>query len=141
LRCSCRPRMSPFTLPISRDRHTRSPHRDPPARSPRARHHARCGRGAVRRARGPDAARGTGTRAGSFGGPDRGSHRRRGSWDADMREGWWPDGERPGFPLVLGTDGSGTIAAVGSRVRRFTPASAYMPTVLPTRRVASMRNT
>jgi NADPH:quinone reductase-like Zn-dependent oxidoreductase len=44
-----------------------------------------------------------------------------GSWDADMREGWWPDGERPGFPLVLGTDGSGTIAAVGSRVRRFTP--------------------
>lgn len=44
-----------------------------------------------------------------------------GSWDADMREGWWPDGKRPGFPLVLGTDGSGTIAAVGSRVRRFTP--------------------
>jgi NADPH:quinone reductase-like Zn-dependent oxidoreductase len=44
-----------------------------------------------------------------------------GSWDADMRGGWWPDGERPGFPLVLGTDGSGTIAAVGSRVRRFTP--------------------
>ena len=38
-----------------------------------------------------------------------------GSWDADMREGWWPDGERPRFPLVLGTDGSGTIAAVGSR--------------------------
>jgi len=44
-----------------------------------------------------------------------------GSWDADMREGWWPESERPGFPLVLGTDGSGTIAAVGSRVRRFTP--------------------
>jgi NADPH:quinone reductase-like Zn-dependent oxidoreductase len=44
-----------------------------------------------------------------------------GSWDADMREGWWPDSKRPGFPLVLGTDGSGTIAAVGSRVRRFTP--------------------
>jgi NADPH:quinone reductase-like Zn-dependent oxidoreductase len=44
-----------------------------------------------------------------------------GSWDADMREGWWPDRKRPGFPLVLGTDGSGTIAAVGSRVRRFTP--------------------
>jgi NADPH:quinone reductase-like Zn-dependent oxidoreductase len=38
-----------------------------------------------------------------------------------MREGWWPDSKRPGFPLVLGTDGSGTIAAVGSRVRRFTP--------------------
>jgi NADPH:quinone reductase-like Zn-dependent oxidoreductase len=42
-----------------------------------------------------------------------------GSWDADMREGWSPDGRRPRFPLVLGTDGSGTIAAVGSRVRRF----------------------
>jgi NADPH:quinone reductase-like Zn-dependent oxidoreductase len=44
-----------------------------------------------------------------------------GSWDADMREGWSPDGRRPRFPLVLGTDGSGTIAAVGSRVRRFAP--------------------
>jgi NADPH2:quinone reductase len=40
-----------------------------------------------------------------------------GSWDADMRAGWWPSG-RPRFPLVLGTDGSGTIAAVGTRVRR-----------------------
>jgi NADPH:quinone reductase-like Zn-dependent oxidoreductase len=44
-----------------------------------------------------------------------------GSWDADMRAGWWPEGERPPFPLVLGTDGSGRIAAVGSRVRRFAP--------------------
>lgn len=44
-----------------------------------------------------------------------------GSWDADMREGWWPDSDRPELPLVLGTDGSGTIAAVGSRVRRFRP--------------------
>ena len=26
-----------------------------------------------------------------------------------------------GFPLVLGTDGSGTVAAVGSRVHRFAP--------------------
>jgi NADPH:quinone reductase-like Zn-dependent oxidoreductase len=42
-----------------------------------------------------------------------------GRWDADMREGWSPDGKRPRFPLVLGTDGSGTVAAVGSRVRRF----------------------
>jgi NADPH:quinone reductase-like Zn-dependent oxidoreductase len=41
-----------------------------------------------------------------------------GSWDADIREGWYPEGE-PRFPLVLGTDGSGTIAAVGSRIRRF----------------------
>jgi NADPH:quinone reductase len=40
-----------------------------------------------------------------------------GSWDADMRGGWWP-GKRPRFPLVLGTDGSGTVAAAGGRVRR-----------------------
>lgn len=44
-----------------------------------------------------------------------------GSWDADMREGWSPDGGSARFPLVLGTDGSGTVAAVGSRVRRFAP--------------------
>ena len=39
-----------------------------------------------------------------------------GPWDADMREGslYGP----PRFPLVLGTDGSGTVVAVGSRVRR-----------------------
>jgi NADPH:quinone reductase len=41
-----------------------------------------------------------------------------GSWDADMRDGWSPSG-RVRFPLVLGTDGSGFVAAVGSRVRRF----------------------
>lgn len=40
-------------------------------------------------------------------------------WDADMRAGWWPGGRRPRFPLVLGTDGSGIVAAVGTRVRRF----------------------
>lgn len=40
-----------------------------------------------------------------------------GSWDAEMRAGWWPEG-RPEFPLVLGTDGAGVVAAVGSRVRR-----------------------
>lgn len=38
-----------------------------------------------------------------------------GSWDADMRAGWSPSG-RAEFPLVLGSDGAGTIAAVGSRV-------------------------
>jgi NADPH:quinone reductase-like Zn-dependent oxidoreductase len=41
-----------------------------------------------------------------------------GPWDAEIREGWYPGG-RPRFPLVLGTDGSGAIAAVGSRIRRF----------------------
>lgn len=43
-----------------------------------------------------------------------------GSWDADIRSGWYPEG-KPHFPLVLGTDGSGTVAAVGSRIRRFKP--------------------
>jgi NADPH2:quinone reductase len=41
-----------------------------------------------------------------------------GSWDAEMREGWSPSGH-PRFPLVLGTDGAGTVAAVASRIRRF----------------------
>ena len=31
-----------------------------------------------------------------------------GPWDADIRAGWWPEGQ-PTFPLVLGTDGSGTV--------------------------------
>ena len=39
-------------------------------------------------------------------------------WDADMRDGWSPGGRRR-FPLVLGTEGGGTVVAVGSRVRRF----------------------
>jgi NADPH:quinone reductase len=41
-----------------------------------------------------------------------------GSWDAEMRGGWWPEG-RPKFPLVLGSDGSGTVAKIGSQVRGF----------------------
>ena len=44
-----------------------------------------------------------------------------GGWDADIRDGrdgWNPCG-RIRFPFVLGTDGSGTIAHLGSRVRRF----------------------
>jgi NADPH:quinone reductase len=41
-----------------------------------------------------------------------------GVWDADVRKGYWPSG-RPKFPLVLGTDGAGTVAAKGARVRRF----------------------
>jgi NADPH:quinone reductase-like Zn-dependent oxidoreductase len=41
-----------------------------------------------------------------------------GPWDAEVRDGWFP-GDRARFPLVLGTDGAGTIAAAGSRIRRF----------------------
>lgn len=41
-----------------------------------------------------------------------------GPWDAEIREG--KDLlHRPRFPLILGTDGAGLVAAVGSRVRRF----------------------
>jgi NADPH:quinone reductase-like Zn-dependent oxidoreductase len=40
-----------------------------------------------------------------------------GAWDADMRAGWWPEGE-PTFPLVLGSDGSGTVVDAGRSVRR-----------------------
>jgi NADPH2:quinone reductase len=32
---------------------------------------------------------------------------------------WWNPGGRIRFPFVVGTDGSGTIAHLGSRVRRF----------------------
>jgi NADPH:quinone reductase len=39
-----------------------------------------------------------------------------GPWDADMREGSLYGS--PHFPLILGTDGSGTVVALGSRVRR-----------------------
>jgi NADPH:quinone reductase-like Zn-dependent oxidoreductase len=49
------------------------------------------------------------------------------SWDAEMRDGWWP-GKRPRGPIILGTDGAGTIAAIGARVRRFAvgdPVYAY----------------
>ncbi|HEY1979591.1 MAG TPA: NADP-dependent oxidoreductase [Xanthobacteraceae bacterium] len=41
-----------------------------------------------------------------------------GPWDAKIRAGWYP-GKKPRFPLLLGTDGAGIVAEVGSRVRRF----------------------
>jgi NADPH2:quinone reductase len=41
-----------------------------------------------------------------------------GEWDAKMRAGWYP-GDHPGFPLILGSDGSGKVVAMGSHVRRF----------------------
>jgi NADPH2:quinone reductase len=51
-----------------------------------------------------------------------------GGWDGDIRDGYSPDGKKPRFPLVLGAGGSGTVVAVGSRVRRFkegAPVYAY----------------
>ena len=42
-----------------------------------------------------------------------------GSWDASARDGEIKT--EHGFPLVLGVDGSGVVAAVGSRVTRFKP--------------------
>src|SRR3979490_2472863 len=40
-----------------------------------------------------------------------------GKWDADVREGYFAP-RKPHFPLVLGFDGAGVVAAVGARVRR-----------------------
>ncbi len=41
-----------------------------------------------------------------------------GIWDAKIRDGSWAP-KRVRFPLVLGADGAGLVAARGSRVRRF----------------------
>jgi NADPH:quinone reductase-like Zn-dependent oxidoreductase len=40
-----------------------------------------------------------------------------GPWDAEIRAGSYPL-RKPQFPLVLGTDGAGVVAAAGSRVHR-----------------------
>src|SRR3981189_844940 len=40
-----------------------------------------------------------------------------GRWDADIREGYFAS-SKPHFPMVLGVDGAGVVAALGSRVRR-----------------------
>jgi len=42
-----------------------------------------------------------------------------GVWDAQIRDGTLVPSAKKRFPLVLGTDGSGVIAELGSRVRRF----------------------
>lgn len=44
-----------------------------------------------------------------------------GPWDASIRGGWMPNGGKPKFPMVLGSDGSGVVAAVGSGVHRHKP--------------------
>jgi len=41
-----------------------------------------------------------------------------GPWDLEIRNGEIPP-RKPHFPLVLGVDGAGVVAAVGARVRRF----------------------
>jgi NADPH:quinone reductase-like Zn-dependent oxidoreductase len=41
-----------------------------------------------------------------------------GSWDPAVRDGSWRPPGRTRFPLVLGTDGSGTVVAKGARVTR-----------------------
>src|SRR3989442_13732667 len=43
-----------------------------------------------------------------------------GVWDGDIRAGWGPAG-KPKFPLVLGADSAGVVAAKGPRVHRFKP--------------------
>jgi NADPH:quinone reductase len=40
-----------------------------------------------------------------------------GTWDASLRDGGWAEGEEH-FPLVMGTDGAGTVVSVGARVER-----------------------
>jgi NADPH:quinone reductase len=41
-----------------------------------------------------------------------------GMWDGRIRDGSWATGKEH-FPLVLGTDGAGTVVGKGARVRRF----------------------
>src|SRR5204863_4126420 len=59
-----------------------------------------------------------------------------GSWDAEMREGWSP-GSRPKLPLILRSDGSGTIAKIGSQVRGFKAGDEVFAYSFGTRRGAS----
>src|SRR5512138_1120330 len=46
-----------------------------------------------------------------------------GVWDPFEREGGFAEmfGTKPKFPYVLGSEGAGTVANVGERVRRFKP--------------------
>jgi NADPH:quinone reductase len=46
-----------------------------------------------------------------------------GEWDPFEREGGYAElmGETPSFPYILGSEGAGTVEAVGARVSRFAP--------------------
>jgi NADPH:quinone reductase-like Zn-dependent oxidoreductase len=59
-------------------------------------------------------------------------------WDPFEREGGFAKlfGIEPRFPYVLGTDGAGTIATVGGRVRRFESPFSDISKHCPTRRKA-----
>jgi NADPH:quinone reductase len=52
-----------------------------------------------------------------------------GAWDPFEREGRFVEitGVKPTFPYVLGTDGAGTIAAVGTDVSRFKKETVFTP--------------
>ena len=66
-----------------------------------------------------------------------------GAWDPYEREGRFVEimGREPTFPYVLGTDGAGTIAAVGKDVTRFKEATAFMPQSWQIPKAVSTRST
>jgi NADPH2:quinone reductase len=59
-----------------------------------------------------------------------------GEWDAFEREGGFAQlmGTTPRFPYVLGSEGAGTVAAVGERVTRFKPGDRVYAVSLATSR-------
>ena len=72
-----------------------------------------------------------------------------GAWDPFEREGGFVEVlvRAPKFPYVLGTDGAGTVSAVGEKVKEFkegdrvyalelgNPKGVFMPSMLPSRQV------
>jgi NADPH2:quinone reductase len=54
-----------------------------------------------------------------------------GSWDESVRDGSWKPNGRTKFPLILGIDGAGTVAAIGARVRNFRVGDRVYSLALP----------